>query len=240
MTIRELAEVFERIDEVSGRNAMIEILAELYARVTPEEAAQVTYLMQGRLVPKFVDLEFGMASRLLLRAIAQAFEVEQGEVESVFREAGDLGLAAEKLTPAESITEAPPPSRGWGRATAGKPRRVPRPRRFGQGRIWWHTSVGNPSWWALRHRALKQDWARNVSVGGVFARLREVAEAEGAESQERKVAGIARFAARPRPARQPLPPAHSNRPPAPWHRRSHVHGRAFLRGRPRQVRPQGH
>ena len=193
MTIRELAEVFERIDEVSGRNAMIEILAELYARVTPEEAAQVTYLMQGRLVPKFVDLEFGMASRLLLRAIAQAFEVERDEVESVFREAGDLGLAAEKLTHAESITAAPPPSRGWGRATAGKPRRVPRPRRFGQGRIWWHTSVGNPSWWDLRHRALKQDWARNVSVGGVFARLREVAEAEGTESQERKVAGIARL-----------------------------------------------
>ena len=191
MTIRELAEVFERIDGVSGRNAMIEILAELYARVTPEEAAQVTYLMQGRLVPKFVDLEFGMASRLLLRAIAQAFEVEQDEVESVFREAGDLGLAAEKLTPAESITAAPPPSRCWGRATGGRPQRVPRPRQFGQGRIWWHTSVGNPSWWAIRHQALKQDWARNVSVGGVFARLREVAEAEGAESQERKVAGIA-------------------------------------------------
>ena len=30
MTLRELAAVFERIDEVSGRNAMIEILAELY------------------------------------------------------------------------------------------------------------------------------------------------------------------------------------------------------------------
>ena len=74
-----------------------------------------------------------MASRLLLRAIAQAFEVEQDEVESVFREAGDLGLAAEKLTPAESITAAPPPSRGWGRATAGKPRRVPRPRQLRPG-----------------------------------------------------------------------------------------------------------
>ena len=192
MTFRELAEVFERIDKTSARNAMVETLAELYApKHFPEEAPLLTYLMQGRLVPKFIDLEFGMASRLLLRAVAQAFEVEQDKVESVFREAGDLGLAAEKLTPAESITAAPPPSRGWGRATAGKPRRVPRPRRFGQGRIWWHTSVGNPSWWALRHRALKQDWARNVSVGGVFARLREVAEAEGAESQERKVAGIA-------------------------------------------------
>ena len=191
MTIRELAEVFERIDGVSGRNAMIEILAELYRRVTPEEAAQVTYLMQGRLVPKFVDLEFGIASRLLLRSIAQAFEVEPDEVQAVFREAGDLGLAAEALTPTESITATPPPPRGWGLATRGKPGRATRPRRFGQGRIWWHTSVGNPSSWILRQRALAQDWARNVSVGGVFARLREVAEAEGAESQERKVAGIA-------------------------------------------------
>ena len=191
MTLRELAAVFERIDAVSGRNAMIEILAELYARVTPEEAAQVTFLMQGRLVPKFVDLEFGMASRLLLRAIAQAFEVDQVEVEAVFREAGDLGLAAEALTPPESITAEPPPRRGWGRATAGKPTRAPSPRRFVQGRIWWHTAVGNPSWWTHRQRALAQDWSRNVSVGGVFARLRQVAEAEGAESQERKVAGIA-------------------------------------------------
>ena len=37
MTIRELAEVFERIDEVSGRNAMIEILAELYPGSRPKK-----------------------------------------------------------------------------------------------------------------------------------------------------------------------------------------------------------
>ena len=191
MTFRELAEVFERIDAVSGRNAMIEILAELYQRVTPEEAAQVTYLMQGRLVPKFVDLEFGMASRLLLRSIAQAFQVEPDEVQTVFREAGDLGLAAESLTPAESITANPPPSRGWGLATGSKPGSATRPRRFGKGRVYWHSAVGKPSWRARRHRELAQDWARDVSVGGVFARLREVAEAEGAESQERKVAGVA-------------------------------------------------
>ena len=191
MTVRELAQFFERIDAISARNAMIEILAELYRRVTPEEAAQVTYLMQGRLVPKFVDLEFGMASRLLLRSIAQAFEVGQDEVEAVYRETGDLGLAAEALTPSESITAKPPPHRGWGRATAARPRRPDRPRRFGQGRIWWRTAVGNPSSWTLRQRALARDWKRDVSVGGVFARLRQVAEAEGAESQERKVAGIA-------------------------------------------------
>lgn len=191
MTFRELAEVFERIDAVSGRNAMIEILAELYQRVTPEEAAQVTYLMQGRLVPKFVDLEFGMASRLLQRSIAQAFDVEPNDVQAVYREAGDLGLAAEALTPTESITAAPPPPRGWGLATAAKAKRASRPRRSDQGRIWWHTAVGKPSWRARRQHELAQDWTRDVSIGGVFARLRQVAEAEGAESQERKVAGIA-------------------------------------------------
>ncbi|MDE2920119.1 MAG: ATP-dependent DNA ligase [Chloroflexota bacterium] len=191
MTFRELAEVFERIDAVSGRNAMIEILAELYQRVTPEEAAQVTYLMQGRLVPKFVDLEFGMASRLLLRSIAQAFEAEADVIQSVFREAGDLGLAAEALTPSESIAATPLPPRGWGLTRSGQPVRLAQRRRFGQGRIYWHTAVGQPSWWSRRQRELAQDWARDVSVGGVFARLREVAEAEGAESQERKVAGIA-------------------------------------------------
>ena len=51
MTFRELAGVFQRIEQTSARNARTAILADLYARVDTEEAAQVTYLMQGRLVP---------------------------------------------------------------------------------------------------------------------------------------------------------------------------------------------
>jgi len=70
VTFRELAVIFERLDEISARNAMIDILAEVYGAVGPEEAAQVTYLIQGRLVPKFVDLEFGVAGRLMIEALA--------------------------------------------------------------------------------------------------------------------------------------------------------------------------
>ena len=98
MTFRELAGVFQRIEQTSARNARTAILADLYARVDTEEAAQVTYLMQGRLVPKFVDLEFGVADRLLLAAISEAFGVEPHAVEAVFQECGDLGLTAEKFT----------------------------------------------------------------------------------------------------------------------------------------------
>ena len=183
MTFRELAEVFERIDAVSGRNAMIEILAELYQRVTPEEAAQVTYLMQGRLVPKFVDLEFGMASRLLLRSIAQAFEAEPDEVQAVYREAGDLGLAAEALDSNRvDYRRTAAFRKGWGSATAGsKPRRLCESTTATSARAesTGTPPVGNPSWRAHRQRELAQDWTRNVSVGGVFARLREVRRGGG-------------------------------------------------------------
>ncbi len=134
MTFRELADIFERLDEITARNAMIDILAEVYGAVGPDEAAQVTYLIQGRLVPKFVDLEFGVAGRLMIEALALAFERDHAEVEAVSRETGDLGTAAERLTSHEG---------------------------------------------------------GDLSVGEVFERLREVAEAEGPGSQERKVQGIA-------------------------------------------------
>ena len=35
MTFRELAVVFERLDEITARNAMIDILAEIYGAVGP-------------------------------------------------------------------------------------------------------------------------------------------------------------------------------------------------------------
>ncbi len=134
MTFPDLARVFQRIDETSARNAMIDILAEIYAGVSPDEARQITYLMQGRLAPKFVDLEFGVASRLMMRAMAQAFDVEPDEVQAAVRDTGDVGLAAERLTRAPGL---------------------------------------------------------DLDVGVVFERLRGVAAAEGADSQERKIQGIA-------------------------------------------------
>ena len=79
--------------------AIIHPLLTLLASLTRQELArQVTYLLQGRLAPKFVDVEFGVADRLLLDALTQAFDRPRDEVESIYREAGDLGDAAERMT----------------------------------------------------------------------------------------------------------------------------------------------
>jgi len=98
VTFHELSVYFDRLEQISGRNAMIQVLAELYGHVSAEEAPQVTYLLQGRLAPTFVDLEFGVGERLLLESLTLAFGGERAAVDAAFRDTGDLGLAAERLT----------------------------------------------------------------------------------------------------------------------------------------------
>ena len=101
MKFQELAGYFERIEQTSGRIAMTELLAEIFKSVDPGEARHVAYLLQGRVAPRFVEVEFGIGNKLLQAAIAAAFEVEPGEVRKQLRDLGDHGLTAERFCQAE-------------------------------------------------------------------------------------------------------------------------------------------
>ena len=97
MKFHDLAVYFERIEQISGRIAITELLAEIFKSVDPSEARRVAYLIQGRVAPRFVEVEFGVGDKLLVSAIASAFEVKLEEAQGHVRELGDHGLAAEKL-----------------------------------------------------------------------------------------------------------------------------------------------
>ena len=86
MKFYELAGYFERIEETSGRIAMTELLAEIFKSVDPGEACRVAYLIQGRVAPRFVEVEFGIGNKLLQAAIASAFDVDPGEVRKQLRD----------------------------------------------------------------------------------------------------------------------------------------------------------
>ena len=101
MKFHDLAVYFERIEQISGRIAITELLAEIFKSVDPSEARRVAYLIQGRVAPRFVEVEFGVGDKLLVSAIASAFEVELEEAQGHVRALGDHGLAAEKLCGAE-------------------------------------------------------------------------------------------------------------------------------------------
>jgi DNA ligase-1 len=97
MKFRELAEYFQKLENLSSRNAMTEILAELL-RVAPiEEVDKICYLTQGRVGPLFEPIEFGMADRMMIKAIADGLGILSSEVSHVYKKEGDLGIAASKL-----------------------------------------------------------------------------------------------------------------------------------------------
>lgn len=76
---------------------MTKILADLFKHAGKDEIGDMCYLLQGRVAPLYEATEFGIADKLMIRAIAKACDVEEKLVMSEFKKKGDLGNAAEEL-----------------------------------------------------------------------------------------------------------------------------------------------
>ena len=98
MTFQELAIYFKKLEETPSRNAMTEQLAELFVHAKAGEIGKICYLLQGRVVPLFEAVEFGVADKFAIRAIAKAYGVEADLVMKTFKKMGDLGAVAEVQT----------------------------------------------------------------------------------------------------------------------------------------------
>lgn len=91
-----LASAFERMEEITSRNALTDMLIDLFKKAPPELLDEIVYLMQGKLYPDFVGVELGVGEKLLLRAIALASGLPQEAVENLYKKSGDVGAAAEE------------------------------------------------------------------------------------------------------------------------------------------------
>ncbi len=98
MKFAALAKYFEKLEKTPSRNAMVEIIAELFSETKDGEAEEIAYLTQGRVAPSFEPVEFGMADKMVLRAVAKAYEEELDKVTDQFKKTGDLGKVAEALS----------------------------------------------------------------------------------------------------------------------------------------------
>ncbi len=97
MLFSRLAHYFNRLEETTLRNQMVSILAELFKETSAVDIKYIVYLLQGRVVPLFQALEFGVADRMVIAAIALAFSVPEAEVSRKFKTLGDLGQVSETL-----------------------------------------------------------------------------------------------------------------------------------------------
>jgi len=97
LLFRELAQTFASLEATSSSLKMIDILANFFRKVSPEEGRIASYLIKGEIEPEYKGLELGLASKLVSRAIGKAVNKSQEEVEKIFKETGDLGDTAFRL-----------------------------------------------------------------------------------------------------------------------------------------------
>ena len=98
MTFKKLAKYFQKLESTSSRNTMVEILAQLFSEASFEEIDKVVYLTQGRVAPLYEPVEFQMAEKMVIRAMALAFNTSIEEVTKNYKKTGDLGKTAEVLS----------------------------------------------------------------------------------------------------------------------------------------------
>jgi len=95
MKFSKLATFFERIEKTSSRIEMTQILAELYKELAPEELEKTVYLLQGRVVPAYEKIEFGMAEKTVVKAVISALSLDKSYFEAENRKLGDVGKTTE-------------------------------------------------------------------------------------------------------------------------------------------------
>lgn len=95
MKFSELARYFEQIESTSSRLTITSVLSDLFKKLSGEELEKTVYLLQGKVVPAFEKIEFGMAEKMIKKAIIMALNVEKDYFEKVVREQGDLGKTVE-------------------------------------------------------------------------------------------------------------------------------------------------
>lgn len=97
MNFTDLATYFGKLEGISSRNTMTEVLADLFKKAPVTDIGKICYLLQGRVAPLYEPIEFGMADKMVIRAIADSLQFDPTHVTREFKTQGDLGKAVEHL-----------------------------------------------------------------------------------------------------------------------------------------------
>jgi len=84
----------ERLEAISSRLEMTDLLAELLDKLSIDEVDKGVYLMLGNLAPKFRKKEFNLAEKQVMKAIAKITGKDEKGILKAYKRTGDLGEVA--------------------------------------------------------------------------------------------------------------------------------------------------
>ena len=91
MKFAEVSSTFDQIEKVSSRLEITHLLAELFKKATPKEAAIIANLSLGQLEPPYIGTQFNLAEKSLIPIVAQIINETPLQVKQQAREIGDVG-----------------------------------------------------------------------------------------------------------------------------------------------------
>lgn len=91
MKFKKLSKYLNKIEKVSGRLEITDLLVRVLKEMKEREVREGVYLMLGNLAPQYKKVDFAMADKMGVRAVARVIGKEQKEVMLMYKEKGDLG-----------------------------------------------------------------------------------------------------------------------------------------------------
>lgn len=95
MLIKDFAEYLQKLEDNASRNAKTEILSELFKALKKDEIKNTVYLLNGRVAPTYIPIEFNFSSKLLIRSLSLIQPDE--DIAAKFKEMGDIGLVSQTV-----------------------------------------------------------------------------------------------------------------------------------------------
>ena len=97
MLFKEFSKYIKQIEDRSSRLEITRLLAELFELLESSELAPAIYMLQGQVSPKYAPINFGMAEKMVLKAVATAFQIDSKSVLNKYQIQGDLGGLTQNL-----------------------------------------------------------------------------------------------------------------------------------------------
>lgn len=97
MKFNDLSFYLDKLEKTSSRLEITAILSDLFSKTPAEEIDKVIYLSLGTMAPNYEGIVLNLAEKMMIRAIALANGLENEAVLQQYKEAGDLGVVAERL-----------------------------------------------------------------------------------------------------------------------------------------------
>jgi len=92
-----LSEIYEKLENISGKLEKTHIIAKLLAETPEDLLSKIVLLVDGRVFPLWSDEQLGIANQLVIRAISKSYGISTDNVIKNFKKTGDLGKAAEEF-----------------------------------------------------------------------------------------------------------------------------------------------